>query len=359
MAIEKILVPDLGDASDVEVIELLVAVGDTVAEEDSLLVLESDKAAMEIPAPKSGIVKSLEVNLGDKVSSGSVILTLEIEAGVEPAATPDAAVTPDDKKAEQVAAQPADVGLSKEAVAAPVSFDIVVPDIGTEDEVEIIEIQVAVGDMLNVDDTLMTLESDKAAMDVPADRNGEVQEILVKVGDKVKAGTSIVRILAEAVAAEAVPSAPPVATISNDSDPVKPQPPVAAPEPQPVPSIPAPLPGAESANVYAGPAVRKLARELGVDLTQVRGSGAKSRIIKEDVHGFVKSRINAPSSAMSGIGIAAVADIDFSQFGDIEEVPRSKLHKLTAINMQRNWNSVPHVAQFNEIDIKLSGCIYG
>ena len=157
MAIEKILVPDLGDASDVEVIELLVAVGDTVAEEDSLLVLESDKAAMEIPAPRSGIVKSLEVNLGDKVSSGSVILTLEVEAGVESAATPDVAATPDDKKAEQVAEQPADVGLSKAAIAAPVSFDIVVPDIGTEDEVEIIEIQVAVGDVLTVDDTLMTV----------------------------------------------------------------------------------------------------------------------------------------------------------------------------------------------------------
>lgn len=353
MAIEKILVPDLGDASDVEVIELLVAVGDTVAEEDSLLVLESDKAAMEIPAPRSGIVKSLEVNLGDKVSSGSVILTLEVEAGVEPAAVPDAAETPDDKKAEQVAEQPVDVERNKAAVAAPVSFDIAVPDIGTEDEVEIIEIQVAVGDILNVDDTLMTLESDKAAMDVPADRTGEVQEILVSVGDKVKTGTSIVRILAVAAAAvaETAPLAPPVERTSNDSDPMKPQPPAAVPEPQPVPSIQAPVPGAESAKVYAGPAVRKLARELGVDLVQVRGSGAKSRIIKEDIHGFVKTRINTPATALTGVGIAAVPDIDFSQFGEIEEVPRSKLHKLTAINMQRNWNAVPHVAQFNEIDI--------
>ena len=350
MAIEKILVPDLGDASDVEVIELLVAVGDTVAEEDSLLVLESDKAAMEIPAPRSGIVKSLEVNLGDKVSSGSVILTLEVDAGVEPAAAPDAAETPDDKKSEQIAEQPVDVGRNKAAVAAPVSFDIAVPDIGTEDEVEIIEIQVAVGDILNVDDTLMTLESDKAAMDVPADRAGEVQEILVSVGDKVKTGTSIVRILAAAVA-ETAPLAPPVEPTSNDSDPIKPQPPAAVPEPQPVPSIQAPVPGAESAKVYAGPAVRKLARELGVDLTQVRGSGAKSRIIKEDIHGFVKTRINTPTTALTGVGIAAVPDIDFSQFGEIEEVPRSKLHKLTAINMQRNWNAVPHVAQFNEIDI--------
>ena len=144
-----------------------------------------------------------------------MILTLEVEAGVESAVIPDVAATPDNEKAEQVAEQPADVGLGTAAVTAPVSFDIVVPDIGTEDEVEIIEIKVAVGDLLTVDDTLMTLESDKAAMDVPADRAGEVQEILVSVGDKVKAGTSIVRILTAAAAVESAPLAPPVQPISN------------------------------------------------------------------------------------------------------------------------------------------------
>lgn len=355
MAIEKILVPDLGDASDVEVIELLVAVGDTVAEEDSLLVLESDKAAMEIPAPKSGVVKSLEVNLGDKVSSGSVILTLEVEAVDDESDIAEAAAPQEQSDAEPVVEKtPAPI---HSAAAAPSVYDIKVPDIGTEDEVEIIEIQVSVGDSLNIDDTLMTLESDKAAMDVPADRAGEVQEILVKVGDKVKTGASIVRILAEPVE-DAPPAAASDAEVVDEPKTAAPQTPdisqadprpaaVAAPAPTPS----GPVPGGDSAKVYAGPAVRKLARELGVDLTQVRGSGAKSRIIKEDIHGFVKARINSPVAASNGIGIAPVPDIDFSQFGEIEEVPRSKLHKLTAANMQRNWNAVPHVAQFNEIDI--------
>jgi len=355
VAIEKILVPDLGDASDVEVIELLVAVGDTVAEEDSLLVLESDKAAMEIPAPKSGVVKSLEVNLGDKVSSGSVILTLEVEAVDDESDIAEVAAPQAQSDAEPVVEKtPAPIHFS---AAAPSVYDIKVPDIGTEDEVEIIEIQVSVGDSLNIDDTLMTLESDKAAMDVPADRAGEVQEILVKVGDKVKTGASIVRILADPVE-DAPPAAASDAEVVDEPKTAAPQTPdtsqadprpaaVAAPAPTPT----GPVPGGHSAKVYAGPAVRKLARELGVDLTQVRGSGAKSRIIKEDIHGFVKARINSPVAASNGIGIAPVPDIDFSQFGEIEEVPRSKLHKLTAANMQRNWNAVPHVAQFNEIDI--------
>lgn len=346
MAIEKIVVPDLGDASDVEVIELLVAVGDTVAEEDSLLVLESDKAAMEIPAPKSGVVKSLEVNLGDKVSSGSVILSLEIAdaAGEQPDASAATEAPVSVAPAEPAPAKSEAASLS--AVAAT-TVTIAVPDIGTEDEVEIIEIQIAVGDVLTVDDTLMTLESDKAAMDVPADTAGTVQALLVSVGDKVKVGTPLVTLLA---AAEAEVVAEPAA--AAESVPEKPVAQVAATAPVPaVPQPVAPVPGGESAKVYAGPAVRKMARELGVDLTQVTGSGAKDRIIKEDVHGFVKARIQSPPVASMGPGIAAVPDIDFSQFGEIEEVSRSKLHRLTATNMQRNWNAVPHVAQFNEIDV--------
>jgi len=354
VAIEKILVPDLGDASDVEVIELLVAVGDTVAEEDSLLVLESDKAAMEIPAPKSGVVKSLEINLGDKVSSGSVILTLEVEAVDDETDVAEAAPLEQSEAESIVEKTPAPVSP---AVAVPSIYDIKVPDIGTDDEVEVIEIQVAVGDSLSLDDTLITLESDKAAMDVPADRAGEVQEILVKVGDKVKKGASIVRILAEpvedapaAIAPDAVVAIEPKVAEPQTSDTSSADLRHAA-SVAPVPTPSGPVPGGDSAKVYAGPAVRKLARELGVDLTQVRGSGAKSRIIKEDIHGFVKTRINSPLAASSSIGIAPVPDIDFSQFGEIEEIPRSKLHKLTAANMQRNWNAVPHVAQFNEIDI--------
>lgn len=381
MTIENILVPDLGDASDVEVIELLVAVGDTVAEEDSLLVLESDKAAMEIPAPKAGVIKTVEVNLGDKVSSGSLIVTLEVEGAAEDSAAPAGSVESKSEEAEASgeAAQPAeqdpassDGGEQLAAEPAQASLvDILVPDLGTEDEVEIIEIAIAVGDTLSVDDTLMTLESDKAAMDVPSDRAGVVKEILVAVGDKVKNGDVIVRLLAEQkaqsnaqqeptqkadlrTASETQKTAPAADQGSGNAGAASPapdSPSTSSVTGSPISSPNSPVPGSESAKVYAGPAVRKLARELGVDLTQVSGSGAKSRITKDDVHGFVKARLNAPAAVQGGAAIAAVPDIDFSQFGEIEEVPRSKLHKLTASNMQRNWNAVPHVAQFNEIDI--------
>ena len=384
MTIENILVPDLGDASDVEVIELLVAVGDTVAEEDSLLVLESDKAAMEIPAPKAGVIKTVEVNLGDKVSSGSLIVTLEVEGAAEDSAAPAGSGESKSEEAEASgeAAQsaepaeqdPATSDGSEQLAAEPAQaslVDVLVPDLGTEDEVEIIEIAIAVGDTLSVDDTLMTLESDKAAMDVPSDRAGVVKEILVAVGDKVKNGDAIVRLLAEQkaqsnaqqeptqkadqrTASETQKTAPAADQGSGNAGVASPAP--ASPSTSsvtgsPISSPNSPVPGSESAKVYAGPAVRKLARELGVDLTQVSGSGAKSRITKDDVHGFVKARLNAPAAVQGGAAIAAVPDIDFSQFGEIEEVPRSKLHKLTASNMQRNWNAVPHVAQFNEIDI--------
>jgi pyruvate dehydrogenase E2 component (dihydrolipoamide acetyltransferase) len=385
VTIENILVPDLGDASDVEVIELLVAVGDTVAEEDSLLVLESDKAAMEIPAPKAGVIKTVEVNLGDKVSSGSLIVTLEVEGAAEDSAAPASSGESKSEEAEASgeAAKPAeqdpassDGGEQLAAEPAQASLvDVLVPDLGAEDEVEIIEIAIAVGDTLAVDDTLMTLESDKAAMDVPSDRAGVVKEILVAVGDKVKNGDAIVRVLAEQkaqsnaqqeptqkadqrTASETQKTAPAADQGSGNAGAASPAP--ASPSTSSVTGSPSsssgsspnsPVPGSESAKVYAGPAVRKLARELGVDLTQVSGSGAKSRITKDDVHGFVKARLNAPAAVQGGAAIAAVPDIDFSQFGEIEEIPRSKLHKLTASNMQRNWNAVPHVAQFNEIDI--------
>ena len=389
MTIENILVPDLGDASDVEVIELLVAVGDTVAEEDSLLVLESDKAAMEIPAPKAGVIKTVEVNLGDKVSSGSLIVTLEVEGAAEGSAAPAGSGESKSEEAERSgeAAQPAepaeqdpassDGGEQLAAEPAQASLvDVLVPDLGTEDEVEIIEIAIAVGDTLAVDDTLMTLESDKAAMDVPSDRAGVVKEILVAVGDKVKNGNAIVRVLAEQKAeqkaqsnanqeptqkadqrtASETPKTAPAADQGSGNAGASSSPAPASSSTNSLTSSSfsspnSPVPGSESVKVYAGPAVRKLARELGVDLTQVRGSGAKSRITKDDVHGFVKARLNAPAAVQGGAAIAAVPDIDFSQFGEIEEVPRSKLHKLTASNMQRNWNAVPHVAQFNEIDI--------
>ena len=349
MSIENIKVPDLGDASEVEVIELLVSVGQSVEENDSLLVLESDKAAMEIPAPMAGVVKSISVNLGDQVSTGSEMLSLEIaESGSPDSASEEEPAAATESTIQEPAAESAKIEEADSvpvAAPGPTSQTIEVPDLGSDDEVEIIEIHIKEKDAIEVDDVLITLESDKAAMDVPAPYAGVIESLLVAVGDKVKAGSQIAKILASAPAVkqeapevkqEAVQQ---VETTASNKPAVQ----------QAVASAPVTSRNESSKKVYAGPAVRKMARELGIDLGQVKGSGAKSRILKEDVQEFVKRKINAPAG--QSVSLATMADIDFSQFGEVEQVQRSKLHKLISTNMQRNWNSVPHVAQFNEIDV--------
>ncbi len=349
MAIEKITVPDLGEASEVEVIELLVAVGDSVEENDSLLVLESDKAAMEIPAPMAGVVKSIDINLGDQVSTGSPILSLEVAGDAEPeeSATEVVEETPQEETTQIDNSEKPEPTTAPPADTKAVSSVIEVPDLGTDDEVDVIEVHVSVGDEIAADDSLITLESDKAAMEVPAPTAGVVEELLLKVGDKVKTGSSILRLKGSAaVAVTTEPAAKPEPTASPEPAPAAKPAPAADPAPAAASSAPS---AAGSDKVYAGPAVRKLARELGVDLTLIPGTGARGRIIKEDVHEFVKARINAPASG--GMAVSAVPDIDFSQFGEIEQISRSKLHKVTAVNMQRSWSSVPHVAQFNEADV--------
>ncbi len=354
MAIEKITVPDLGEASDVEVIELLVTVGQQVAENDSLLVLESDKAAMEIPAPMAGIVKSIAINLGDTVSTGVEILSLEVEsnnASAEPVADVAAEEMQQAPQADEPSAEAAPESGKAEQPASVESV-VTVPDLGTDDEVDVIEIHVSAGDRLEADQPLLTLESDKAAMEVPSPQAGEVLEILVKVGDKVKTGAEVLK-LSAAAGGDVAPAQEAPATSSEASG-------IAAGDSRPMPAsepsrsdqpaaqnIPVSV---ESTKVYAGPAVRKLARELGVDLALVQGSGARSRVVKEDIHAFVKARINGAPTGSVAVA-PAVPDVDFSQFGPIEELPRTKLQKVTAINMQRNWSTVPHVAQFNEADV--------
>lgn len=362
MAIETIKVPDIGDAKEVEVIELLVAVGQTVAENDSLLVLESDKAAMEIPAPKAGVVKSILVNLGDQVTTGSDMLTLEVEV-VASQIKPTAIKTQEATKPSS--AQPASTPsshptASKDAVAGPASTQTIsVPDLGSDDEVGIIEIHVKPGDVVAVEESLITLESDKATMDVPSPLAGTIESVLVKTGDKVKTGTPIVKLLGIAG------QVPAKAELGNAAAPQKASSPAARPEvvaPRSTPASAAPakaaavapalaLSGGSTSRPYAGPAVRKLARELGVDLAQVKGTGTKARIQKQDLHEFVKVRINSPMGGAVTTAVSAIPDIDFSQFGEIENIPRSKLQLLTAVNMHRSWTSVPHVAQFNEADV--------
>ncbi len=347
MSVENIKVPDLGDASEVEVIELLVSVGQSVEENDSLLVLESDKAAMEIPAPMAGVVKSISVNLGDQVSSGSEMLSLEVAEAKQTAASEpkkveqSAAAAEIEEEAAETIATSSKTGT--EASPSASSHTVEVPDLGTDDEVEIIEVHIKPSDSVAIDDVLITLESDKAAMDVPAPFAGVIESLLVAVGDKVKTGTAIAKMLAtapepEKKSAKPAEAAPPPKTVSQPAE----SPAIGNTQP---PGI-QPKSGSK---VYAGPAVRKLARELGVDLQLVSGSGAKSRIVKEDIHSFVKNRINAPVG--QSVSVSSVPDIDFSQFGEIEQQPRSKLHRLTATNMHRNWASIPHVAQFNEVDV--------
>jgi pyruvate dehydrogenase E2 component (dihydrolipoamide acetyltransferase) len=359
VAVENIKVPDLGDSKDVEVIEILVKAGDTVSENDSLLVLESDKAAMEIPSPQSGVIKSITVKVGDQVNQGDDIATIEIEgAGSEAAdksASSEAKETPAAEPAEQAEEPAAEDDKASESRIELVS----VPDIGGDSDVEVIEIHVKEGDQIKEEDALITLESDKAAMDVPSPLSGVVKSVKLKVGDKVSKGSAVLELevsggkpaaakaSAGSGAADKKSAAAPAKKESKSAEPDKS---LARKQAEFAEEAAA----RNDSKVYAGPAVRKLARELGVDLTQVDGTGAKGRIQKADIHQFVKSRLSAPVTASlsgGGAGIPAVPDVDFSQFGDIEEVPMSKLHKVTAVNMHRNWLNVPAVAQFNEADV--------
>ena len=358
MTIKKITVPDLGEASEVEVIELLVNVGEKVKENDSLLVLESDKAAMEIPAPFPGIVKEISINLGDQVTTGSDILTLEIDNEEEDSRSSinaDESESKNPKESEHKQGNDHDYksDASKNGVEEVI---IEVPDLGTEDEVDVIEVHVKASDQLGIDDLLITLESDKAAMEVPSPNSGVLKELLVKVGDKVKTGSKIA-IIEQSVAIDNETSVQ-VGTEADDS--AKDHPSEESSGGSDLESRSSEIPvstttedetilASSMSHVYAGPAVRKLARELGVDLTLIQGSGAKNRIVKDDINEFVKESLN--TSNPSAFRNMMVADLDFSKFGEIEERKRSKLEKITAINMARNWASVPHVAQFNEADV--------
>jgi len=352
VAVEKIQVPDLGSDEAVEVIEVLVKVGDTISENDPLVVLESDKAAMEVPSPKSGVVKEVLVKVGDQVKNGSALVSLEAAGGT--AETPQAAApAPENKPAPKAQAPQAEAAKPEAAPAPagkPAVQEIRVPDLGDATDVDVIEILVKVGDEVQVDTGLVTLETDKAAMEVPSPMAGKVVAIRVKVGDKVSMGSVVIDLETTAAAPAAAKAAPAAA---------KPEAVTSAPvasEPASVPAnrSPAVQPAVVSgAEVYAGPAVRKLARELGVDLSRVPGTGARGRIVKEDVQDFVKAQLRSggASAPAAGTGVPGIPDQDFSRFGAVEEVELSKLHRVTALNMTRNWLNVPHVTQFDEADI--------
>ncbi len=328
---KQIMVPDIG-ADEVEVTEIMVAVGDKVELDQSIIAVEGDKASMEVPAPSAGIVKEILIKVGDKVATGSQIMIFEAEGAAAPA-----------EVAAPVAAAPA---------AAPVAAarkDVNVPDIGG-DEVEVTEIMVAVGDMVEADQSIIAVEGDKASMEVPAPFAGVVKEIKVKAGDKVSTG-SLIMVFEVAGAA---PAAAPVAQAAAS---------VAA---VPVATAPAPVAQAAAAAtdfvandayVHASPAVRRLAREFGVNLAKVKASGRKGRIVKEDVQAYVKDAIKRAESAPAagtgtgnGMSVLAWPKVDFSKFGDVEEVDLTRIQKISGPNLHRNWVMIPHVTQFDEAD---------
>ncbi|WP_020407758.1 pyruvate dehydrogenase complex dihydrolipoyllysine-residue acetyltransferase [Hahella ganghwensis] len=343
-SVETVTVPDLGGFEDVTIIEVSVKEGDEVAAEDPILVLETDKATMEIPAPKAGKIQKLLVEANGKVSEGTPIAELLVAGGGTGEAPAQAESAPSQeaapvKEAAQEAAAPKSGGLQT----------VTVPDIGGFDGVTIIEVTVAPGDRIGVDESILVLESDKATMEVPSPVAGVVKKILVNVGEKVSEGTAIAEVEAEGGAAKPAPA--PAAASESKPAPATPAP--AAPPAQPsTPDV-----SVTGGKVHAGPSVRKLAREFGVDLSLVKGSGPKGRILKEDVQSFVKAgmqQLKAGGGAVaagSGPGLPAVKLPDFSQFGKIDRLPMSRIHQLTADNMSRNWLTVPHVTQFDDADI--------
>jgi len=356
VSIQEVRVPDLGGADEVEVIEVSVSPGDSVEEEQSLIVVESDKATVELPSPAAGTVQEIKVSVGDKVKQGDLVALLETsqapeaeEKGQSVEAKQEAPpVAPESGEPAQAEPEPEQTAAREEVVT--------VPDIGEAKGVTVIEVAVQPGDRVEAEGTLIVLESDKATMEIPAPAAGTVQEILVKVNDTVDEGTPIARMLLE----EAAPrkEAPPSQPAKAES--AKPEPEPAKPSPKPEPAKPsqAPAPRLDeqrveqsARKVHAGPAVRKLAREFGVDLGLVKGTGPKQRILKDDVQAFVKESLKQVGGGGLGVGLPGVKLPDFSQFGKIERRPMSKIHRATAENMSRSWLNVPHVTQFDEADI--------
>ena len=352
---ELIRVPDIGNGQG-EVIELLVKVGDTVEADQSLLILESDKASMEIPSPKAGVVKSLKVKVGDTLKEGDEILELEVEGGSAAAEAPKAeapAPAPEAPKTEAPAAAP--VQAAAPAAGASVQ-DIHVPDIGSAGKANVIEVMVKAGDTVEADQSLITLESDKASMEIPSPAAGVVESVSIKIGDEVGTGDLILKLKVAGAAAPAAAQAPAAA----------PAPAAAAPAAAPAPAAAAPAKAAEvapvgapsrdGAKVHAGPAVRMVAREFGVELSEVKGTGPKGRILKEDVQAFVKEQLQraksgVPAGATGGAGIPPIPEVDFSKFGEVEEVAMTRLMQVGAANLHRSWLNVPHVTQFDSADI--------
>jgi pyruvate dehydrogenase E2 component (dihydrolipoamide acetyltransferase) len=355
---ELIRVPDIGNGEG-EVIELMVKVGDRIEAEQSILTLESDKASMEIPAPKAGVIKSMKVKLGDRLKEGDELFELEVEgeaaapAEAAPAAAPAAAAAPEKAAPAPAAAEP--VAAAPAAAASETVQDIHVPDIGSSGKAKIIEVMVKVGDTIEADQSLITLESDKASMEIPSPSAGVVESIIIKLDDEVGTGDLILKL--KVAGAAAAPAAPAQAA-APAAAPAKAE--AAAPAPaakaEAAPAAPAPAPAKDGAKVHAGPAVRQLAREFGVELNAVGATGPHGRVLKEDVQVYVQAMMQkakaAPAAGATGdAGIPPIPVVDFSRYGETEEVPMTRLMQLGAASLHRSWLNIPHVTQFDQADI--------
>jgi pyruvate dehydrogenase E2 component (dihydrolipoamide acetyltransferase) len=355
MSQTQVTVPDLGGIDEVEVIEISIKVGDIVEEEQEILVLESDKATMEVPAPMAGKVSKILVAIGDKVSSGTPVVVMETSE------QPAAAEKPEPVKEKIVKEEMANATseqvesdqqtqVSESSSATETEIEIKVPDIGGAADVEVIEFSIQPGDTIEAEESLMVLESDKATMEVPSPESGKIISFSVSVGDKVSEGDVIGKMLvtqSQAVdkKSEKTTDQATGATETVKSTDKKAENSVSKSSSQNNEEASNTLTG----KVHAGPAVRQLAREMGVDLTEVTGSGPRSRIIKEDVQQFVKTRLKQSSSAQA-MGVVG-SDEDFSKFGSIENVPLNKIKQVTAKNMVKSWSTIPQVTQFDEADI--------
>ncbi|AVS81611.1 dihydrolipoyllysine-residue acetyltransferase [Paracidovorax avenae] len=373
MALIDIKVPDIGDFDAVGVIELLVKPGDTVKAEQSLITVESDKASMEIPSSHAGVVKEVKVKIGDQVSEGSVIVVVEAEGeGAQPAAAPAA-------KADAPAPAPATASAPAPAAPAPAPaaagpIDVKVPDIGDFKDVAVIELLVKPGDTVKEEQSLFTVESDKASMEIPSPAAGVVKELKIKIGDKVNVGDLVAVLEGTVGAPSAAPAAAPVDRPAPQSEPDTRAPrqlPAEEAAPQAgatAASAPAPAPHAPGAAPiglpHASPSVRKFARELGVPLEEIKGSGPKGRITQEDVQAFTRQVMaggvqtkaqaaKAPAGGGSGVGIDLLPwpKVDFSKFGGVERKDLSRIKKISGANLHRNWVMIPHVTNNDEADI--------
>ena len=366
MALVEVKVPDIGDFKDVAIIELLVKPGDTVKAEQSLLTVESDKASMEIPSSTAGVVKELKVALGDKINEGSIILTLETGAAAAPAPAPAASAPAPTPAAPAPAAAP----VAAAAAASGGSVEIEVPDIGDFADVGVIELLVKVGDVVKSEQSLITVESDKASMEIPSSHAGTIKALKVKVGDRVSKGSVIATIEATGGAAAPAPAAAAAAPAPATASAPAPAPaPVPAPAEKSVPtaSLPPHEPTAPPLNLpHASPTIRRTARELGVPLEEVKGSGPHGRILQADLEGFVKSVMagatqtkaqaaRTPAAAAAGggslPGLLPWPVVDFAKFGAIERKDLSRIKKISGANLHRNWVMIPHVTNHDDADI--------